>query len=366
MLNNGKKIWRTQSTDGVSVLYVIHGPKVYGENWTDITITATEAAMELGKIEKFRNSAFDDWIVNETFINKYFGKLFDPGVLDGPTESTAYNGELTALAVINEIQEKTGGEFQYRYEYDGTNNVIKRYIDFHEQIGETHTEVIEMGRNAKIIHLSIDDTEVGVAAGPIGEPSSASDEFHKNRAAFEALSVPKGASIPLYYTKDDDGNEVPGPNAYAPYAKIAGKNYVECDEESEKVGNYLYINGKEKSSTEYPIIIPFESSESNPIHLYWACVNKTRESLIPEVELSIEMVNLVKLQGAEEYYNVGDKLNVHILSRNDIIPCRITKTTKDPRQPASETYEISTYRVTFMQDFFRKNFRGSSGAIKLN
>ena len=206
---------------------------------------------------------------------------------------------------------------------------------------------------------------MGVAAGPIGEPSSASEEFHKNRAAFEELEITKGASIPLYYTKDDDGNEIPGPNAYAPYAKIAGKNYVECDEESEKVANYLYINGKEKSSTEYPVIIPFESSESNPINLYWDCVSKIRESLIPEVELSIELVNLAKLQGAEEYYNIGDEIRIHLLGRNDIVPCRITKTTKDPRNPASETADISTQRATFMQDFFRKYFR-SPGAIKLN
>ena len=116
-----------------------------------MTITATEAAMELGKIQKFRDSAFDDWIVNETFINKYCGKLFDAGILDGPMDSTAYNGELMSLAIINEIQEKTGGEFQYRYEYDETNDVIKRYIDFHDQVGKPHTDIIEMGRNAKII-----------------------------------------------------------------------------------------------------------------------------------------------------------------------------------------------------------------------
>lgn len=364
MLRSGYKIWKQSTTDGDSCLYVLKGDKVYGDDFTSVTVMAVEVAVELGEYKILRDSGFE-WTVDSTFINNTFGELFDAGTIDGPTEQVDYSGALTPLAIINEIQDKTGGEFQYRYEYDPALDMIKRYIDFHEQVGVTHPDVIELGYNAKIISLKTNEDEVYSAAGPEGEPSSASDEFHQNRKAFEDLEVVKGSSIPLYYTKDDSGNLIPGNNAYAPYAKPAGQNYVECDEPSELIAAYQRIQHKAGSSGSSPRLKTFTSSETHPINLYWECVNTIRNHLQPAVELGIELVNLLKLEGTDEYYNIGDVVNIRLPGRDDVVTCRITKTTKDPRNPTGEQLEISTYRTTFMQDFFQKYFK-SSGAIQLN
>lgn len=363
MLRSGNKIWKPSTTDGDSCLYVLKGDKIYGDNFTDVTVTGIEVAVELGEYKILRDSGFE-WSVDSTLITDLFGELFDPGTIDGPTETVNHTGALTPLAIINEIQDKTGGEFQYRYEYDPANDEIKRYLDFHETIGETHSEVIEMGYNAKVIHLIINEDEVCSAAGPIGEPSSASDEFHQNRKTFEDLVVVKGSSIPLYYTKDDNGNLIPGNNAYAPYGKGAGENYVECDEESELVANYTRVHHKGGSGNS-PRLKTFTSSETHPVNLYWECVNTVKANLQPSVELSIELVNLLKLEGAAKYYRIGDVVPVRLPGRDDVVTCRITKTIKDPRDPANEQVEISTYKSTFMQDFFQKYFK-SPGAIQLS
>lgn len=364
MLTSGNKIWKQSTTDGDSCLYVIKGDKIYGEDFTSVTITAMEVAVELGQYKTLRSSAFH-WIVNSTFINNTFGDLFSAGIIDGPTEQVDYSGALTPLAIINEIQEKTGGEFQYRYEYDPVNDLIKRYIDFYGTVGEIHQGIIELGYNAKVINLKINEDDVCTAASPIGEPTSSTDEFHKNRKAFEDLSVTKGSSIPLYYTKNDDGTLIPGNNAYAPYAKVTGRNYVECDTPSEIVANYSRIQHKAGVGGSSPRVKTFTSSEDHPVNMYWAAVNTIKAHLQPSVELGIELVNLLKIEGTAEYYNIGDVLNIRLPGREDVVTCRITKTIKDPRNPSGEKVEISTYRATFMQDFFQKYFK-SPGAIQLS
>lgn len=364
ILISGNKIWREQTTDRDSCLYVIRGPKSYDFEDGSVTVTAIEVAVELGEIEILRDSGFE-WTVSDD-MEDIVTELFDLGVITGPTTSTAYSGALTPLAVINEIQTNTGGEFQYRYEYGPVTDKIKRYIDFYTTVGKTHPEVIEIGYNAKSMSLEYDESDVAVAAGPVGEPSSATDTFHSDRKAFEDLAVTKGASIPLYYTKDSSGTLVPGPNAYAPYAKLVNKGYVECDEESELIASYQHIHAKEGSATTYPRIYTFTSSETNTTNLYWDCVEKIREHLQPEVEIKCELVDFLKLEGAEgELFNIGDVVYIRLPGRTDVVECRITKTTKDPRRPDNEKIEISTYRTTFMAEFF-KGYFNNPGAIVLD
>ena len=361
MLTQGNKIWKESTTDGDSCLYVLRGNKEYGDDMMDVTVSGIEVSSELGQLKILRDDAFE-WTVDSSFIATVAGELFDSGTLDGPTTTVDFNGAVTPLAILNEIQDKTGGEFQFRYEYDQTTDTIKRYIDFHDTVGVEHPGIIEIGYNTKGITLSIDEDDVGSAAGPTGKPSNATDTFHADRQAFEDLAITKGQSIPLWVTKDSSGNESYGPNVAAPYAKTAGEGWVNCDETNERVASYDEIQPKAGTSGDIQRIITFDSSETNKYNLYWLCVDKIREHLRPNVEISVDFVNLIKLAGTEDYYNIGDVVHIQ-LPAGTVVQCRITGTTKDPREPGSERIDISTYRSTFMQDFFQNKFKNPDSVV---
>jgi hypothetical protein len=367
LLKEGNKLWRTTTTDGDSCLYVILGPVIYSDDLTSVTVTAIEAAYELGQVDIEREVNFS-WIVNSTFINSVCGELFDAGTITGPTTTVAYSGALTPLAILQNIQANTGGEFQFRYEYDPTIGYIKRYIDFFTTVGTVHDsiiDVIKLGKNATKISYQSDETDVGSAAGPIGKPSgtSGNDTFHADRARFEALAYTKGQSIPLFVTKDASGNVAYGPNVAAPYAKVAGQGWVECDEESELVANYTRNQSKAGTTGSGPRIITFESSESNEITMYWNCVDKVRQHLQPNITLSTTIMDLKAMEGLENStFNIGDVIYVNLPFRDDVVQCRITKTIKDPRKPENLQIEINTYKSTFMEDFFQSYFK-SPGSI---
>jgi len=361
LLTAGNKIWKKESGDGDSVLYILRGNKEYGDNFKDITIEGIEAAAELGQIEVFRDDEFT-WTINSAWVTTYTGNLFDEGTLTGPAIDTSYSGALTALAIIQEVQKNTGGEFQFRYEYDPLNKRINRYIDYLTTVGKTHDQVIEIGYNAKNIKLEIDESDVAVAAAPVGKPSnpgSSTDTFHVDRTAWEALHIDKTDLIPLYVTKDDAGNPLNGPDTAAPYDKDAGNNFVENDVPGELVANYQRIYYKAGTVGDDPRIITFESSETNEYNMYWDCVDKIREHLNPEVNIECDIVDLSKLEGADgELFNIGDTIYIKLPGRTDAIQCRITKTVKDPRHPESMDITINTYRMSFMQDFFQSTFKG--------
>lgn len=361
LLRAGNKIFRPLTCDGTPCLYVIPGPKkpVYTKN--TITITAVEVCSELGEWPIHRSSNFT-WIVNASLITQYCGHLYDPGVITGPSTSVAYNGALTPLGILNKIQESIG-EFQYRYVWDS--GVIKRYIDFLPEIGKTHSTPVELGENAKDINYTITEVPVREGAGPTGKPSSANDDFHANRAAFEALNIAKGSTIRLFYSKDENGNEILGPEVAAPYGKNANEGWVVCDEPSELIANYGHINGKEKSSTTYPRLWTFDSSEANPINLYWDCIDHIRDHLQPVVKFTCSVADLKKLQGyTPEYYNTGDIIYIRIPGRTDLVECRITKTTKDPRKPDDDSVTVESHKTSFMAEFLKNNYK-SVGPINI-
>lgn len=364
LLTEGNKIWRPSTCDGEPCLYIIDGEKDYNHTENTITIYAEEAALELGQLPPYRDAAFS-WTVNSTFITTYFSELFESGTLTGPgiTTATAYTGCLTPLAILRKIEEKTGGEFQFRYEKDGTH--IRRYIDYLTTIGETHTEIIELGYNALELGLKINEAEVRTAAAPIGEPSNDTDEFHKNHKAFEDLVVSTGVQIPLYVTQDDNGNDVNGPMAYPPYSKGAGDTYVACTVPSEIVANYAYVHQQSISGTgTYPRVYPFDSSETNAYNLYWECVDNIREHLEPEINMSCKVLDLKKLAGiTNEYFKTGDTVNIR-LPVYGMVSTRITKTTKNPRELNNDTIDLGNYQTNFLTELIGGRYK-SAGMVDL-
>lgn len=359
ILTEGNKLWRTLTCDGVPILYVILGkPTINYEDHT-IKVYAEEVATELSQLPPVRNTAFS-WTVNSSFISTYFGDYFDTGTLTGPgtTTATSYNGTLTPMEILRQIEEQTGGEFQFRYEYN--TGVIKRYIDYHTTIGITHTQKIDLSTNALSFDVSIDESDTRIAAAPIGKPSSDTDTFHQNMKAFEDLVVSTSTPIPLYVTKDESGNPVNGPNTNPPYDKGAGQTYVSCTDVGDIVANYNYVYGKEGSLTGTPRVHTFTTSESNPYNIYWECVDYIRQYLEPEINIDCKVVDLNKLQDeAPEYYNTGDTVYLE-LPIYGTVSARIMETSKDPRRLDEDTVHIGNYQTSFLQ----RNYR-SAGMINL-
>lgn len=360
-LVSGNKIWRTETCDGVPCLYVIMGEIEYDYLENTINCYAEEVATELSQYKVFRSSAFN-WRVNETFINTYCGDLFTPGVLTGPgtTKTTDYSGALTAMAILRKIEEKTGGEFQFRYKYNPVSKEIIRYIDYLDSIGTTHTTIIDMAYNARNIELKVNESSTRIAAAPVGQPSNDSDEFHKNMKAFEDQAISTSVQIPLYVTQDDSGNPVNGPLVYPPYNKGAGENFVECDVSEDIVANYNYINEKEGGGSTFPRLYTFDTSENNKYNLYWECVDFIRQYLEPEINITCTVVDLKKLADKpSEYYNVGDVVLIN-LPIYGVISARITTTTKDPRRLENDSVGIGNYQTGFLEQRYK-----SAGMINL-
>lgn len=360
-LVSGNKIWRTETCDGVPCLYVIMGEIEYDYLENTINCYAEEVATELSQYKVFRSSAFN-WTVNSSFINTYCGDLFTPGVLTGPgsTTTTDYSGALTAMAILRKIEEKRGGEFQFRYEYNPVSKEIIRYIDYFDSIGTTHTTIIDMAYNARNIELKVNESSTRIAAAPVGQPSNDSDEFHKNMKAFEDQAISTSVQIPLYVTQDDSGNPVNGPLVYPPYNKGAGENFVECDNTGDIVANYNYINEKEGGGSTFPRLYTFDTSENNKYNLYWECVDFIRQYLEPEINITCTVVDLKKLADKpSEYYNLGDVVLIN-LPIYGVISARITTTTKDPRRLENDSVGIGNYQTGFLEQRYK-----SAGMINL-
>jgi hypothetical protein len=356
----GNKIWQQNTTDNNSCLYIIRGPKTYNYNENTINIQAIEAAAELGQYKTLRDSNFQ-WQINPELIQKYLGELFNPGNITPTTTTTEYNGALTPLAILQEIQTRTNGEFQYRYQYHPTSEKIKRYIDYQKQIGKTHPQIIELGYNTTQIELEIDENNVAIAASPIGQPST-KDTFHEDRQQFENLQINKGQEIPQYYTKQDK-EYTPGPLVKAPYSKQPHTNYVLCDDPTQ--AHYTHIQGKEGSHLTYPRLITFNSTESHPINMYWECVKTLKQHLQPEIEIKCTPTSLNRLTQKETTYNVGDTIYIQLPGRPITIQCRITKTIKNPKTPETTQITIKTYHNNFINDLYNKYYKNNPQIYKI-
>jgi hypothetical protein len=357
LLIPGNKIWQQQTSDQNSCLYLIRGPKSYDYNENTINIHAIEAAVELGQYKTIRDSNFQ-WKIDPYFILKYLGELFDPGSLT-PTSKIGYNGALTPLAILQEIQTRTNGEFQYTYTYIPPLKKIKRYINYTTQIGTIHHEVIELGYNTNNIELEIDESNTAIGASPIGQPKGNKDDtFHEDRLAFEKLKIEKGEIIPQYFTKQDK-EYLPGPPASAPYSKQPDTNYVLCDEPGELNAHYKYIQSKEGRPQTYPRLVTFNSTESHPINMYWNCVKELRQHLQPEIEIKCTPTSLNTITNTETIYNTGDTIYIRLPGRPITVECRITKTIKNPQTPETTQITIKTYHNNFINDLYQKYYKNN-------
>lgn len=267
LLIAGNKVWMPQSPTGDSCLYILHADKEYDFDETTITITATEAAIELSQNKVIRlNTTLTTTATNLTnFLNDYFYELFQVGTINGPTTTTVtLNGAFTPLEILRKIETGTGGEFKFRYEYES--GQINRYIDFYNQIGDTHKPPIELEYNATEMDISISEENTRIAAAPTGEPSSDAASFHAAMAAFEALEFKTTTQIPLYISKDDAGNAVTGPLAYPPYPKPAGQGYLECNNINELVASYQNCQSSKASKAQMSSTIQdaFNDSSIDP------------------------------------------------------------------------------------------------------
>lgn len=365
LLKAGNKIWRSQTCDNESILYVLSEDKVYDFIGNTITMTAYEVSRELGEYAIKRNAQFS-WTPDSNLIENYCSPLFNAGAISGPQTITTYNGALSPLAILRAIENNTGGEYRFRYVYDTEKRIIRRYIDYLNQIGKTHTTPIELGYNATKIDLTVNENNVRVAAGPIGNPSSADATLNTALANFESAVFDVNTQIPLYVTKDEQGNEVNGPLAYPRYPKPAGQMYVESNIESEKVANYNYIQGQQNNSpASFPRIYLFSTTEENIYNLYWKCIENIEQYLQPEITLKATVVDLNKLTGNEsEYYNTGDTVYVRLPGRTELVQARVSETTKNPRNPESDQITISSYITSFTKEFYGSYYK-SAGHINI-
>jgi hypothetical protein len=295
-------------------------------------------------------------IVDEDFMIWLFGHSFVPGIIES-NETATYDGSLKPLALLREIEDQTGYEFNFRYEYDEEQDKIIRYLDFLEKKGKTHTKPIEIGYNTDNIEYEETEADVALAAALAGKPSDdsleASAKFHKLRLAWEGFSVAKDEEIPLWVTKDEQGNETMGPLAAAPYVKERGKSYVEA-ESGDSSSSYKYIQEKEKGGDSIPRTITFESTEENMYNLYWLAVGKINEHLQPQVQLSTDVVDIGLLNGYDpSYYNVGDTVALQLPGTYNRVQARVTKTTKNPREPEKDKIELGNYQIDFFADYLQ-------------
>lgn len=344
MLRAGNKVWKQQTADNRSMLFIITDSPKKKDNLK--TVIVYEAAIQLQELEA-TDYVKQSKTVNASFINDLCKGLFTADEIELTGQTVVLDGTFTPLEVIREIENQTGGEFQFRYEYNETTTKIDRYIDFYGQIGQTHTVIIEEGVNADSISIEINELDVAIAAGPKGKPGSDDSEFHTKMATWKNYSITKGQEISLFYTKENDMWVASDQKAHAPYAKTAGLIYVECDTSSDLIAAYGKIHNP--NGDDYPRIYSFDSNEAHPVNLYWECITNIRDKLVPEVNIDCNIIDIAKIQGkTPEYYNVGDTVYVRPKHVSSVIECRITQTVKNIRNPAEDKITISNNRTSIL------------------
>lgn len=365
ILIHGNKIWRQKTADGNSCLYVIIDDREVDTNGNEITIKAYEVAVELSMLPPQRFITPSPVTVTTEFIETLVRNLFTPGsIISGQTFT--YSGTIGAMGLLREIEKQTGHEFHFRYEYNTLTQKIDRFIDFVEKSGKTHNIPIEVGYNTENIILEENESDVGIGAAPIGSAGDSKAEtvnnFHQARKLFEDLVVNTSTQIPLWVTKDEDGNEVNGPLTYPPYSKEAGQTYVVSDG-SGSSANYKVVTTKTGT---IPRMILFESSEENKYNLYWLCVGKIKEKQHPAVSIDIDVVDIMKIkEDIYTLYNVGDSVPVQMPGRKEIVFARIIETTKDPREISKHKITIGNYQIDFFSDYLGASSSNEEAFITL-
>lgn len=358
LLCHGNKVYRENTGDGNSCLYVLLEDKEIDSNANTLTITAEEVASELSMIPPKRFNLLNAVTITPSWLNTYFGDYFTIGTVQGG-KTFLYSGTIGIMDLLREIETQTSYEFQFRYEYNPETDVIHRYLDFLTQIGKTITEPIQIGYNTDNIVYEDTEADVAIAAAPTGKPSSTDNEssFHTARLAFENLAIVAGTQIPSSREKDDNGTYQDGPLTAAPYSKSSGTTYVSSSA-SNSGALYTEVYKKEKSASKVPRTTLFDSSEEDPINLYWACVGKINEKLQPAIKLTADnMVDIHKIiDFSPTWFNVGDTVALQLPGRYDKVAARVIKTTKDPREPESDAIELGNYNIDFFADYVNKPY----------
>ena len=349
LLIHGNKVFWSNTPNGDSCLYVLQDNKVVDQQKNTVVITAEEVATELNDLPPIRFSANTTITVNSTFINTYYGFLFDVGMIE--TCSINYVGSIGLMALLTEIATQTGKEIQFRYVYDSDTDIITRYLDIVTTKGKVHTTPVEIGYNTDNIILEETEATVAIAASPTGKPSDTTQvnisAFNTAHAAFEAMSINVGDMIP----SSVDSSGVQGPLIAAPYSKSAGSNYVQCLG-SDSAANYQTVQAKEKQPIDFPRTITFDTSETNIYNLYWLCVTQIKAHNQPSVVLTSQVLDMQKFKGnTPEYYNIGDTVYLKLPGRVNRVQSRIIKTSKNPRQPDKDDLTIGNYVLDFRLDY---------------
>ena len=137
LLNHGNKVYRENTGDGNSCLYVLLEDKEIDSNGNTVTITAEEVATELSMLPPKRFNMTTAVTITNSVLTSYFGDLFTIGTVTAG-KTFLYSGTKGIMDLLREIETQTGCEFQFRYEYDADNDVIHRYLDFLLKIGKNH------------------------------------------------------------------------------------------------------------------------------------------------------------------------------------------------------------------------------------
>lgn len=294
--------------------------------------------------------------IDEDHISEIVGDYFTPDTITAG-QSYTFNGVLTPMALLREIEEQTGHEFEFQYTYNTTEKRIDRLINFLPTRGKAHTTPITIGYNTGNITLEKNESEVAIAAAPTGNPTGETStnltEFHRDRWEWETITItPTSGDIPLWVAYDDDGVAVYGPNTTPTMYKYPGRNYVTTTPESSPAGYVEVQNKSEDGDLTVPRVVTFDSTERHPYNLYWLCVTKVNEHLQPNISLEAEVADIQQLTGdTPAYFNVGDAVTLELPGSDGYVLARVLRTVKDPRDPGGDKVELGNYQLNFFKDY---------------
>lgn len=333
-LEQGNKIWISETEDLKSCLYVINAEKKI--DLDKIIVTADEVLVEFNNMEPLENSNADPITIDSTKLNTWFGALFTIGTIEtgNKGDTTTFTGTINPMALLRQVEKDTGNYFITRYEKDTSSNLIHRYLDFKQTIGVIHTVPIEIGENTDKIELNTNEDDTYTAIAPLIKCSDNAVATDTVTAAvilsnFKSLAVNVDDNIPMIIEKKEDGTEVITAYWNAPFKKDAGSYKVYTTDYTKS--NYTHIRAKEASSTVLNKTGNIETSETNKYVIYNLCALALLEKRDPILNITVDVKDLRRLQGIEASYCAGDTVYVRLPHRSGLVESRVTDTEKNPR-----------------------------------
>lgn len=297
--------------------------------------------------------------INSTHISELVGSYFTPDTITAG-QSYTYTGVISLMGLLREIESQTGYEFEFQYEYNPATKRIDRLINFLPSRGKAHSIPIEVGYNTDSVAFEQNESEVALAAAPSGEPSDDQTEnltaFHRARWHWEIITItPTSGDIPLWVTKDDDGEYVYGPDTTPTMYKYAGKTYVTA-QATDSSAEYVEIQNKsEDGDITQPRTVAFSTSEEHVYNLFWLCVTEINKHLHPSINLEAKVIDLQRLQGdTPTYFNVGDAVTLKLPGSDSYVLARVLETVKNPREPSKDSITLGNYKINFFNDYLNE------------